>query len=195
MYYVIIKVNGAWEAYSDEFDTYEEAKYQLECLQEVDEMNGEHHDYKICQAEEIKRVNKEEEMAKAVSRGYAQWKAEQPKKSEYKVIWKKLGKEDLVCTVDNKTAAIYKARETQAIKAEWENVVILKDNQYVPYRVFVAEREAGNIIEEIKGVEIKEAIEVGIGKINEYEGEDKACGNYTKDLYDIINEDGESYIY
>lgn len=177
MYYIIVNQNGTWVTYGDEdFDTYEDAKYQLECLQEADENNGENNEYKICEIKEVERVSKEK---------------------EYAVIITKVGKEEEIFSTNNEIVAVSKARKAHAQSAQWEDVKIIHktDNEVIPYRVFVADREAGNVIEEIKGQELLEAIDKAIGVINDFEAEDKASDNYTPDFYDIINENGESYIY
>lgn len=177
MFYIIIKnQDGVWVTYGDEdFETYEDAQYQLDALKEMDDMNGESHEYKICEVEDIVTVNRNT--------------------GTYRVIWKKINKEDLLYTTNNMFDAISKARETHSVARPWEQVFITCDGAPVPYRVFVACRETGDIIEEIKGMEIDEAIEKGLGIIADYEEEDKLTGDYEPNFYDIVDEHAESYIY
>lgn len=53
MFYIISREkNGAWSTHGDEeFETYLEAKYNVECLKEVDKDNGEEWEYRIVEVE------------------------------------------------------------------------------------------------------------------------------------------------
>lgn len=55
-------------------------------------------------------------------------------------------------------------------------------------KIFTADREAGNKIEEFSSIE--EAQKTIIA----YEEEDKKDGTYTPDFYDVVNENCESLI-
>ena len=50
-------------------------------------------------------------------------------------------------------------------------------------KLYVADRECGNIIDEVS------TIEEGKELIEKYEAEDKANGNYTPNFYDIVDGD------
>ena len=56
-------------------------------------------------------------------------------------------------------------------------------------KLYTADREAGNLIDEI------ENINEGINLIKEYEKIDLEEGTFTPDFYDIVNEDHESMLY
>ena len=49
-------------------------------------------------------------------------------------------------------------------------------------KIYVADREAGNFIEEVKSVEEGKAL------IAKYEEKDKADGTYEADFYDVVDE-------
>lgn len=53
-------------------------------------------------------------------------------------------------------------------------------------KIFVADREAGNIIEEVR------TIKKGLEMIEEYEREDKKEGNYTPNFYNLVDENLEN---
>lgn len=50
-------------------------------------------------------------------------------------------------------------------------------------KLFVADREAGNIIEEVKSIEEGKAL------IAKYEEQDKADGTYEENFYNIVDEE------
>ncbi len=50
-------------------------------------------------------------------------------------------------------------------------------------KIYVADREAGNIIEEVA------SIEEGLELIEKYEKKDKKEGIYTPNFYAVVNED------
>lgn len=55
-------------------------------------------------------------------------------------------------------------------------------------KIYTADREAGNKIEEFETIEeAKKAIE-------QYEADDKKDGIYTPNFYDVVNEDCESLL-
>lgn len=113
----------------------------------------------------------------------------------YEVMTKLIGLNNYIVEIEtDKTTAINKARHNHARCANWETVEIYHGDEEIPYRVFISDF-AGNAVEEITGQPLSEALEKGLGIINEYEAEDKACGTFVKDSYDLINEFGESYIY
>jgi len=53
-------------------------------------------------------------------------------------------------------------------------------------KIYVADKEAGNIIEEVA------SIEEGLKLIEKYEEEDKKEGTYQPDFYDVVDEDRRS---
>lgn len=176
MFYILAREKGGvWATLEIGFDSLEGAKYEVACLKDVDEANEEEWEYQIIEGKDIVTVNRNT--------------------GTYRVIWKKINKEDLLYTTNNKFDAISKARETHSVARPWEQVFITCDGAPVPYRVFVACRETGDIIEEIKGMEFDEAIEKGLGIIADYEAEDKLTGDYKPNFYDIVDEHAESYIY
>lgn len=119
---------------------------------------------------------------------------------EFYIIYKQTGKEEEQWAVYGKELlAIDEARRLYSQIQPWEKVEIRKlengEETKVPYKIYIIERQSKSIIEEVKGQKLNDGIEEAIGIIADYEAEDKASGNYTPDFYDIINEDGESYIY
>ena len=68
------------------------------------------------------------------------------------------------------------------------------DYDLIPYRVYTAEKQAGNIIEEVTGRWLALAIVDALKLIDVYEIDDKNQGIYIAGWYDVINEDGESWI-
>lgn len=68
------------------------------------------------------------------------------------------------------------------------------DYDLIPYRVYTAEKQAGNIIEEVTGRWLDLAIVDALNMIDVYEIDDKNEGIYIAGWYDVINEDGESWI-
>lgn len=55
-------------------------------------------------------------------------------------------------------------------------------------KLFTANRETGDIIEEVK------SIEAGRELISRYEAEDKAEGTYEENFYDVVDEDHNSVL-
>lgn len=68
------------------------------------------------------------------------------------------------------------------------------DYDLIPYRVYTAEKQAGNIIEEVTGRWLDLAIVDALNMIDVYEIDDKNEDIYIAGWYDVINEDGESWI-
>lgn len=58
MFYIISREKkNAWNTHGEEdFEKYEDAKYQVECLKEVDEMNGEEREYRIVEVMKVEEA-------------------------------------------------------------------------------------------------------------------------------------------
>ena len=119
---------------------------------------------------------------------------------KYYIIYKQAGKEEEQMAVyGDQIMAINQARQLDSQLASWETIQIRKiENSHittVPFKVYIAERQSKNIIEEIKGQELDTAIEEAIGIIADYEKDDQLADMYVPDWYDAVDEFGNSYLY
>lgn len=57
MFYILSREKKkAWSTHGDgEYETYEDAKYDVEAMQEIDKANGEEWEYRIVEVEKIER--------------------------------------------------------------------------------------------------------------------------------------------
>ena len=127
----------------------------------------------------------------------------------YGVYWERMPRENTVLTLitEDKLIAEHEARELQTRCTTWESVKVVQaeiqdgqitDRVDVPFRVFITDN--GAVIDEIKGQIIPEAVDIALKQIEAYEREDNCEDVYCitskrgPHNYDVINEDGNSYI-
>ena len=172
MFYIVAKENGKWTAYGyDDFSTMEDAMYQMDALKEVDRRNGEHHEYKVVSVTDA---------------APAEW---------YTVNWLRVGKTESVMTTHSKVMAIKTAREYHSMCAPWERVEIsINDSEkLLPYRVFIVDTDYSEVLDEVKGMPIDDAIAQARSIIKRYNNEEP-IGVLHPFHYDIVDEDGDSYM-
>lgn len=140
-------------------------------------------------------ITMSERLATLVQNGYELYEKERSEKPKFKIeIERPTGVEKVAdCSIESE--AIMVARNIDSKLLPWEKVKITFKGETIPYKVYVSEREAGNVIEEIKGYSLTDSINKAAGIIEQYEEEDKLSDMYESDFYDIINEFGESYVY
>ena len=52
MFYILSREkNGAWSSGEEDFETYIEAKFNVECMEKIDKMNKEEWEYRIVEVE------------------------------------------------------------------------------------------------------------------------------------------------
>ena len=118
----------------------------------------------------------------------------------YYIVYKQTGKaEEQVGVYGKELLAIDEARKIDSQLMPWEKVEVRKlENaiiENVPYKTYIAERKSKTIIEEVKGMSLNDALEWAVGEIAEYEKDDEISQKYISDWYDVIDEDGNSYLY